>query len=102
MMPSKLSHTSITMWSDELSDPAAAVASMETNGRGGWWVCHFPTAEIDHVWRVLVNAHAQSKAFGPVLHLSASSFRLESHGEVEVMPLPALKHYRHAPAISTR
>ena len=51
MMPSKLSHTSITMWSDEFSEQAAALAAMETHGRGGWWVCHFPTAEIDHVWR---------------------------------------------------
>lgn len=66
MTPSKLAHTSVTLWSDEVSDEATALSMLTPGEQGGWWVHSFPVAEIDHVWRVLVNSHVQSKALGPV------------------------------------
>ena len=82
-MPSKLSHSTITLWSEEVSDEKETSKLLSAE-RGGWWVLHFPTAEIDHVWRVLVNSHVQTKSFGPVLHLSAPSFAAPSTIDVEV------------------
>jgi len=83
LMPSKLSHTSITIWTSEVAEQSTAL-SMLSAERGGWWVCHFPTSEVDHVWRVVVNAHLKSKAFGAVIHLTGQSFRADSHGGGEV------------------
>ena len=86
IMPSKLSHSTITLWSEEVSDEKEASKLLSAE-RGGWWVLHFPTAEIDHVWRVLVNAHVQARrtAFGPVVHISGQSFSHAREGsEVEV------------------
>jgi hypothetical protein len=88
LMPSKLSHTSVTLWSDDVTDSAAALG-MVSSAESGWWVHHFPTAEVDHVWRVLVNSHMQSKALGQVVHVQvAHSFAHQSEAvEVEVRVL---------------
>ena len=88
LMPSKLSHTSVTLWSDDVTDSTAALG-MVSSAESGWWVHHFPTAEVDHVWRVLVNSHMQSKALGQVVHVQvAHSFAHQSEAvEVEVRVL---------------
>ena len=54
---------------------------------GGFWVHHFPVAEIDHVWRLIVNAHLQSKSFGCAVSLQASSFACNAGCEVEIRAL---------------
>lgn len=87
LMPSKLSHTTITLWSEDIKSQPAALAQLASES-GGWWVCHFPTSEVDHVWRLLLNSHLKSKAFGPVVHLSSSSFAPAGNsGEFEVRAL---------------
>ena len=82
---SKHSHTSVTMWTSEATDERAALAMLEKPG--GFWVHHFPVAEIDHVWRLLVNAHLQSKSFGCVASLTATSFEVDAGCEVEIRML---------------
>ena len=91
LMPSKLSHTSVTLWSDDVTDSIAALG-MVSSAESGWWVHHFPTAEVDHVWRVLVNSHMQSKALGQVVHVQvAHSFAHQSEAaEVEVRVLVSI------------
>lgn len=80
---SKLSHSSATIWSEEIVDQKAAL-SMLDSGKAGWWVQHFQMSEIDHVWRLLVSAHLTSRSFGSVVHVSAPSFRLDADGDFEV------------------
>ena len=80
---SKLVHTSVTMWSDDIQEQKAALAMLE-GSKAGWWVQHFPTAEIDHVWRLLVSAHLTSKSFGSVVHVTATSFRTDAGSDFEV------------------
>ena len=56
----------------------------------GWWVQHFPLGELDHVWRVLENAHISAKSFGSVVNLRAdgSLGAGSAHGgELEVRAL---------------
>ncbi len=63
----------------------AALASVAAAGKaGGWWVQRYPVAEVDHVWRLLINAHIHSKSLGSVVHVAAASFSKESAGEAEV------------------
>ncbi|KAL1498964.1 hypothetical protein AB1Y20_013484 [Prymnesium parvum] len=85
---SKLVHTSVTMWSDDVTETEAALGMLDAGmldaGRAGWWVQYFPIAEIDHVWRLLVSAHLTSKLFGKVVHVTATSFRTDSGGDFEV------------------
>jgi len=80
---SKLVHTSVTMWSGDIKEQAAALNMLE-GGKAGWWVQHFPTTEIDHVWRLLVSAHLTSKVFGTVVHVSGQSFSTQAGGDFEV------------------
>lgn len=80
---SKLSHTSVTIWSDDVADQKAAQAMVEGD-KGGWWIQHFPVSEVDHVWRLLVSAHLTSKSLGSVVHVTGSSFRLDAGGDFEV------------------
>ena len=82
---SKHNHTSVTMWTSEAKEERAALAMLENPG--GFWVHHFPVAEIDHVWRLLVNAHLQSKSFGCVASLFATSFETDAACEVEIRML---------------
>ena len=70
-MPSKLRHTSITMWAEDVTEEQAALAMLKCEA-SGWWILHFPVSEIDHVWRVLVNAHVSSKAFGGKSRVAAA------------------------------
>jgi len=86
IMPSKLDHNSVTLWRDDVTDEAGALA-MLSGEEGGWWVHHFPAAELDHVWRSLVNKHTQNKTLGQVVSLHAPSFAPEADGEVEVRVL---------------
>ena len=87
LMPSKLSHSSITIWAQDVLNEAAGKALLEAKASSGWWVSHFPVSEVDHVWRVLVNAHLKSKAFGPVVHVVSQSFSPTSHGDLLVCAL---------------
>ena len=100
LMPSKLSHTSVTLWSDDVTDSAAALG-MVSSAESGWWVHHFPTAEVDHVWRVLVNSHMQSKALGQVVHVQvAHSFAHQSEAaEVEVRVLVSTRQQAEPAAL---
>jgi hypothetical protein len=82
---SKLNHSSVTLWSADVPDERAALAMLESPG--GYWVHHFPVSEIDYVWRLVVNSHLQSKAFGGVVNLKAHSFESQSGGEVEIRAL---------------
>uniref|UniRef100_A0A7S0PYP5 CUE domain-containing protein n=1 Tax=Coccolithus braarudii TaxID=221442 RepID=A0A7S0PYP5_9EUKA len=85
LSPSRLVHTSVLLWSDEVADQSSAKATLE-GPHIGWWIQHYPVSEVDHVWRVLVNSHA-SNAMGCALHLSAPSFCVDAGGEVEVRVL---------------
>ena len=100
LMPSKLSHTSVTLWSDDVTDSIAALG-MVSSAESGWWVHHFPTAEVDHVWRVLVNSHMQSKALGQVVHVQvAHSFAHQSEAaEVEVRVLVSTRQQAEPAAL---
>lgn len=82
---SKLNHSSVTLWSADVPDERAALAMLESPG--GYWVHYFPVSEIDYVWRLVVNSHLQSKAFGGVVSLKAHSFESQSGGEVEIRAL---------------
>ena len=82
---SRLAHTSVTLWSEDQKDQRAATAMLEGDAIG-WWVQHYPVAEVDHVWRVIVNSH-HSKAFASVVNVSASSFAINSGAELEVRVL---------------
>ena len=75
----------MTLWTGEAKDERSALSMLDNPG--GYWVHHFPVAEIDHVWRLLVNAHLQSKSFGCVVSLNAASFDCTAGCEVEVRVL---------------
>ena len=87
---SKLNHSSVTLWSADVPDERAALAMLESPG--GYWVHHFPVSEIDYVWRLVVNSHLQSKAFGGVVNPKAHSFESQSGGEVENLQRRELCH----------
>ena len=85
---SKLQHSSVTLWSSEVADQPSAERMLKS--AAGWWVQHFPLGELDHVWRVLVNAHISAKSFGSVVNLRAdgSLGAGSAHGgELEVRAL---------------
>lgn len=65
LMPSKLSHTSFMLWANEHLNEAEAMGLVHCS-RAGWWSHRFPVAEVDHVWRVVVNAHLHTKSLGKV------------------------------------
>jgi len=58
---SKLVHTTVTLWSDAVADQRAATAALDAPNLG-WWIQHYPVAEVDHVWRVIVNSHCSKES----------------------------------------
>ena len=44
---------------------------------------HFAVTEVDHVWRLICNAHICSKSLGVVVHVCGHSLDVKAGGEVE-------------------